>query len=106
MVSDNDSNIQQVARVLRQTAPTGSRVILLGSYAKGKAGPDSDLDFMVIEPFVADRHAEINRLTRAIRPLRLPVDVLVASEAVFSQWKDHLNTVYNEVATTGKVLYG
>lgn len=101
-----EENIHRVARVLSQSAPPGSRVILFGSYAKGSPRPDSDLDFMVVEPFVADRHAEMNRLARAVRPLRLPVDVLVASEAVFTEWKDHINTVYNEVATTGKVLYG
>ena len=102
----SSQTILHAAATLKDAAPPGSRVVLFGSYAKGHPRPDSDLDFMVIEPHVSGRHAEINRLARVLRPLRLPVDVLVTSEATFLQWKDAKSTIYNEVATSGKVLYG
>ncbi|WP_363319324.1 nucleotidyltransferase domain-containing protein [Accumulibacter sp.] len=40
-----------------------ARVILFGSYARGTADDDSDLDLMVIEREVPDKAAEHIRLT-------------------------------------------
>lgn len=54
-------------------------MILFGSHARGDAGPDSDLDFLVIERDVVDRIAESVRLRRALGSLRLPIDVIVLS---------------------------
>ncbi len=41
------------------------RIILFGSHARGEAGEDSDLDFLVIESHVEDRAKEMVRLRRA-----------------------------------------
>ncbi|HEX4125933.1 MAG TPA: nucleotidyltransferase domain-containing protein, partial [Tepidisphaeraceae bacterium] len=71
--------IQQAAGLLHKAAPAGSVVYLFGSHARGNPGPDSDLDFLVVEPELADQHREMVRLRDALRPLRLPVDVVVTS---------------------------
>ena len=48
MVRMND--IQELAdRIVRDFEP--DRIILFGSYARGTAGPDSDVDLLVILPF-------------------------------------------------------
>lgn len=70
---------------------------------RGKPEPDSDLDFLVVEPKVKDRHAEMIRLRGVLRPLRVPVDVLVTSAEAFEEWRDTPNTVIYEAATEGKV---
>jgi uncharacterized protein len=88
--------------MLLQAAP-GSRVILFGSWARGTARPDSDLDFLVVEPVVSAPHAEMVRLREVLRPLRIPTDVLVVSEKVFQEWRDTPNTVIHAAATEGKV---
>lgn len=72
--------IERAARRLADEAGPGARVFLFGSYARGEAGPHSDVDFLVIEPQVAGRHAEMVRLRRALRGLEAPVDVVVYSE--------------------------
>jgi predicted nucleotidyltransferase len=94
--------VQKAARLLLEAAP-GSKVILFGSYARGKPDPDSDLDFLVVEPKVKDRHDEMVRLRGVLRPLRVPVDVLVTSAEAFEEWRDTPNTVIYEAATEGKV---
>ena len=71
--------IEEAVKLLLAAAP-GSKVILFGSYARGDAKADSDVDFMVVEPQVKDRHAEMVRLAQALRPLMLPVDVVVVPE--------------------------
>lgn len=55
------------------------RIVLFGSHARGDARDDSDLDLLVIEDEVHDRAGEMVRLRRVLRPLRIPVDILVAS---------------------------
>jgi predicted nucleotidyltransferase len=59
------------ALIVRAVDP--DEVILFGSTAKGTAGPDSDLDLMVIGPFRGPRH----RRGRELRGLldRFPVQI-------------------------------
>lgn len=94
--------IQQAIKLLLDAAP-GARVILFGSHARGEARPDSDLDFLVIEPEVKDRMGEMARLATVLAPLRIPTDVLVVSSERFEYWKDTPNTVYNRAVREGKV---
>jgi predicted nucleotidyltransferase len=79
-------------------------VILFGSYARGEAGPDSDVDLLVIEPRVEDRFAEIVRLQRLLAPLRLPADVVVVSEEHVREWGDVPSTMLHEALREGRVL--
>jgi uncharacterized protein len=95
--------IDRAARMLLDAAPSGSEVILFGSYARGDAGPDSDADFMVVEPFVDGQRSEMVRLRQVLRPLRIPVDVLVVSREGFEAWKDKINNVVYEAAREGRV---
>jgi predicted nucleotidyltransferase len=95
---------QAVARLL-QVSPPGSQVILFGSYARGDAAPESDLDFLVIQPSVDRPHEEMVRLAEVLRPLQLGADVLVISQKKFEYWRDTPNTVYFDAAREGKT-YG
>jgi predicted nucleotidyltransferase len=96
--------IERAACMLGALAPRGSEVILFGSYARGDAGPESDLDFLVVEPTLPSRHAEMVRLRLALRPLRIPVDVLVVSRKVFDEWKALPNNVIYEANLEGKTM--
>ena len=95
--------IDEAARRIARAAP-GARVILFGSQARGEAGPDSDVDLLVIEPRVEDRFAEIVRLQRVLAPLRLPADVVVVSEAHVQEWGDVQNTMLHDALREGRVL--
>jgi predicted nucleotidyltransferase len=76
-----------VAILVREAEP--EKVILFGSYARGEATADSDLDLLVVEKEVRHPHAEMARLRRALSPLRIPVDVLVTDqERLSSSWAD------------------
>ncbi|RJP31322.1 MAG: nucleotidyltransferase domain-containing protein [Phycisphaerales bacterium] len=100
----DSSTIEEAVRTLLDAAPSGSEVILFGSYARGTARDDSDLDFLVVEPALRSRRAEMVRLRQTLRPLRIPVDVLVVSRAVFEAWKDLPNNVIHQAAREGKVF--
>ena len=101
--------VDRAAQALLDAAPAGSRVILFGSHARGVSRPDSDMDFLVVEPVVKDRFAEILRLRKAVEAVfgdRVqPVDLLVTDEAQYRRYEETPNTLAFEVATGGRV-YG
>jgi predicted nucleotidyltransferase len=85
---------------------TASDLILFGSYARGEATDDSDLDLLIIRKEVLDKRAEMVQARRLLSPLRIPVDVLVASEdQLNSSWKDYPGTYLYEAIREGVVLY-
>ena len=95
--------ITKAVDMLLKAAP-GATVILFGSYARGRAGPESDLDFLVVEPEVKAVRAEMVRLRDVLRPLRIPVDVLVTDAETFRKWSDTPGTVLYEAAKEGQIF--
>ena len=57
---DEDALAEIIRRIVRVAAP--ERIVLFGSAARGEAGPDSDLDLLVIKP----GHYHRGRVTDAI----------------------------------------
>jgi predicted nucleotidyltransferase len=96
--------IAEAGRRLLEAAPE-ARVILFGSAARGELTQDSDLDFLVIERDVKDRHAEQVRLRRALRPLRIPVDVIVVSETYAEEWGRAKGSVVHAALTEGRMVH-
>jgi predicted nucleotidyltransferase len=94
--------LDRAATLLLGNAPIGSQVILFGSQARQTATSESDADFLVIEPDVRNRHTEMVRLRQVMRPLRIPVDVIVVSRSVFENWKETPNTVIYDAFKEGK----
>jgi predicted nucleotidyltransferase len=100
------ATVDEAARTLLEASPAGSFVLLFGSYARGRPRADSDVDFLVVQPQVTQRRAEMVRLRAALRPVGVaPADVFVVSRAGFEAWKNLPNNVVNEAFTHG-VRYG
>lgn len=99
-----EETIQEAVDLLTKAARP-EKIILFGSYARGEAREDSDLDFLVVEAEVESRRKEMVRLRRVLSPLRIPVDVLVTTERTFREWADATGTVLCEAAQAGVVMY-
>lgn len=95
--------VDEAARMLLDAAPKGSEVILYGSYATGRAGEHSDVDFLVVEPAVDDAWREAVRLRRHLAKLPLAMDVIVVSRARFEAERGLINTLMHEAASRGRV---
>lgn len=104
MIINTDQVIEQATRLINKAAPDAT-VILFGSYARNNQRADSDLDLLVVEPVVANRRAEMVRLRKVLKPLGIPVDVLVVSRRIFKEWRDTPNTILYAAATEGRVLH-
>ena len=93
--------IEAAAHCLADSLPTGSRLIVFGSRARGDAREDSDLDLLVIEPEVTDRFAEMARLSILLGRRLIPADVVVMSAEVFDRQKAMPNTLAWRAAREG-----
>lgn len=102
MVSED--SIKLAAQRLADEAGPGARVVLFGSHARGEAGPDSDVDFLVIEPHVTGRHAEMVRLRRALRGLDTSVDVIVYSDEQAERYARLWGHVVRHALEEGQLL--
>ncbi|HWW66508.1 MAG TPA: nucleotidyltransferase domain-containing protein [Solirubrobacterales bacterium] len=101
----DETLIAEAGRRLSAAAP-GARVILFGSHARGEAGPDSDLDLLVIEPELESRRAEFVRLREALGAIGVPVDLIVVSAEHVEEWGAVQGTMVNEALREGRVLAG
>jgi len=100
----DEATIQKAVELLQAAAP-GATVIVFGSCARGETNDNSDLDVLVVEPAVTARMKEMVRLRDVLRPLKIPVDVLVVSKKTFEEWADTPNTVLYEAAQEGRVFH-
>jgi predicted nucleotidyltransferase len=80
---------------------------LFGSQARGNAGPESDVDFLVVLPQPPQStRREMVELTDLLRPLRLFADVVVVSARRFRESAAVPGTLYHAAAKEGMLLYG
>lgn len=94
---------QVVKRIVATVQPR--RVILFGSYGRGDADEGSDLDLMIVLPYVPDKHGEIVRLHKVVGDVGVGVDVLVYSEAEYQRRSQVPGTVLYLARKEGRRLY-
>jgi predicted nucleotidyltransferase len=84
-----------------------SRVFIFGSWARGEATIDSDLDLAVLVP--DERSNEIGdlrkRILRAFGDIRMSIDLVLASEEFASEFLDSINSVYYKILRKGELVY-
>ena len=100
----SEQTIQKAALLLGEAAKP-AQVILFGSYARGDASEDSDVDFLVIEAAPHDKFNEMVRLRQVLRPLNIPVDILVYSQAEIATHQSSCGSAVYWALREGKVLY-
>lgn len=98
----HEIDIPAMARTLLAAAPKGSQVILFGSRARGDARPDSDVDFLVLEPGVTNRRQEASRLRRLLKGTMVGVDILVATPDLYDAWRDTPTDAFYDIAREGQ----
>lgn len=75
-------------------------IVVYGSYAKGTATEDSDIDIAVVFDSLADDY-----LDDAVELFKMRRDIDLRIEPVLIQAEDIDNSFYHEIMQTGKVVY-
>jgi len=84
-----------------------SRVIIFGSWARGEAKWDSDLDLAVLMPDSAE--PELDKIHRSLRrkldELPITIDLVVTTEGCAEQFRGSINSIYHRILQDGQVAY-
>jgi len=81
------------------------KIILFGSHARGDAGPDSDVDLLIIMPVVGSRHEKRVEIRRALHAIGIPKDILVSTPEEYGRRKYVPGTIEWPAEREGRVLY-
>lgn len=80
------------------------RIILFGSYANGKPGPDSDVDLLVILPGKGKSSKQAVDIRLKLHP-SFPLDLLIRTPMAVRRRIAMGDCFMNEILTKGKLLY-
>jgi HEPN domain-containing protein/predicted nucleotidyltransferase len=94
---------EMVRRIVERFQP--DRIILFGSQARGDAGPDSDVDLLVIMPFEGTKWDKAAEISAAIGDLPLGTDIHVATPEEVERRRDIVGTIIRPALREGNVLY-
>ena len=94
---------KMVDRIVRRFDP--ERIILFGSHARGAAGPDSDVDLLVVMPVKGSRAEKEIEIGVALHDIRLPKDIIVTTPEDFEWRRKVPRTIERPASLEGKVLY-
>lgn len=92
-----------VERIVAQFHPL--RIILFGSQARGDAGPDSDVDLLVVLPAVEHRREITVAIRRVLRDLPVSKDIIVSTPEEIAARSQIIGSVLHPAMQEGKVLY-
>jgi uncharacterized protein len=98
---------EQIERIVKRIAKKfrPDTIILFGSQARGDAGPDSDIDLLVVMPVDGSVYEKRLEIGVAIPDRLIPADIVVATPEDFAGRKDVVGTIEWHAAREGKVLY-
>ncbi len=92
-----------VQRIVGQFHP--EKVILFGSHARGTAGPDSDVDLLVVMHVQGSRRKKATEIDLSLADREVPLDLLVVTPEQFDRERGMIGTVIRPAAREGKILY-
>lgn len=81
------------------------RIILFGSYARGDANEQSDIDLLVVMPDGTDRRKAAIAIMEVLHDVRFPKDVIVTTPDRIARYGHLVGTILRPALRDGKELY-
>ncbi len=92
-----------IDRIVRGFDPV--RIILFGSYARGEARVDSDVDLLVVLPEIANKRQMAIAIRRALNGVPVSKDVVVTTPEEIARRGDVIGFVLRPALREGEVIY-
>ena len=92
-----------VERIAHRFNPV--RIILFGSWARGEAREDSDIDLLVVLPNVEHKRRAAIEIMRALNGLPISKDVIVATPEEIRKRGKVVGNILRPALQEGKVIY-
>lgn len=92
-----------VRRLVRQFDP--EQIILFGSHARGAAGPDSDVDLLVVMPVKGSKREKQIEMRIALHDIPVANDIIVVTPEDVARYRNIAGTIIRPALLEGKILY-
>ena len=102
-VSVERSIEEMVRRIVERFDP--EKIVLFGSHARGTAGPDSDVDLLVVMAVSGSKRKQAVELEVALADVGMPKDVIVVTPEEVATYHDVVGSIVQPALSEGKVLY-
>jgi uncharacterized protein len=102
------SEIQDVLNNLKRRIVSRfrpQRIILFGSYAVGRPGPDSDIDLLIVMDVEGSTRKKANEIDLLMADRSIPMDFLVLTPEQYERQKNIIGTIVCQAEQEGKVIY-
>jgi predicted nucleotidyltransferase len=101
--TEHRAYIKSICRqIVEQFSP--EKIILFGSHASGRTGPDSDLDLLVVMHFEGGYFHQASEIRRRLR-LPIPLDLLVRTPEQVQKRLGIGDRFMREIIERGEVIY-
>ena len=81
------------------------KVILFGSYARGEAGKDSDVDLLVVMPAIRNKREDAIAVRRILADLPVGKDIILTTPEELERRGAVIGSVLHPALREGKILY-
>ncbi|MBI3615254.1 MAG: nucleotidyltransferase domain-containing protein [Candidatus Omnitrophica bacterium] len=94
---------EMVRRIAERFHP--EKIILFGSYARGQAGLDSDVDLLVVMSVAGSKRKTAVEIDLMLAGSGLPKDIIVVTPEEFARSRDIVGTIVYPATREGRVMY-
>ncbi len=107
MFYKNDELESIVDKMIAKIRQVGSpeKIVLFGSYARGDAKDDSDIDLLLVERSDLPRYKRAAPYRKAVAGLCIAKDIVVWSPEEIAEWRTVPNAFITSIMKEGRVLY-
>ncbi|ASC71173.1 hypothetical protein XM38_021230 [Halomicronema hongdechloris C2206] len=92
-----------INRIVERFQPL--KIILFGSYARGEATADSDIDLLVVMPTVTSKRRKAVEIGQVLADLPVSKDIVVTTPEDIEVYGQLVGTILRPALRDGKILY-
>ena len=92
-----------VSRIVSVFQP--EKVILFGSLSRGDAGPDSDVDLLVVAEVEGSRRQMAVEMRMTLSDISVPKDIVILTPEEMDAYRNVVGHIAYTASREGKVLY-